>query len=115
MIQNEVRVVTYPEYGSSLGERLFPRQPTDGFFEDELRSQFAEFLASCIQPSASANVQQLLDRVRSFVPRALQDCSLQFRAAIDGRWRKNQWLITQALIRASEAGIEIVTADRASQ
>lgn len=111
MTQTEGRVAAYPEYGSNLGQRLFPRQPTDGFFEHELRSQCAEMLASCIQPGASATVQQLVDFARRYLPQELQDCSPQFRTAVELRWRANQARIIQALTRANESGLEVVTAD----
>ena len=110
-MSNERRVVAFPEYRSDLGDRLFPRQPTDGFFERELRSQFAEMLASCSPSGASVTVQELVDFAARYVPRVVWDCSPRFRAAIEARWRVNQAAIVQALMSAHELGHEIITSN----
>lgn len=109
MTQTEGRVLTYAVRVTSLGERLFPDRPGDGFFERERRALFEEVLKRCLAGGGSVSVQQLIDFTRFYTPFLVQDCSEDFRAAMEVRWHGHQAAIIQALARARELGLEAIS------
>ena len=110
MIDGERRVSALKHYDCDLARRLFPRGPSDGFFEEELRSQFSEML-SCMPSNVRFSVQKVIDYARVHTPKALEKCLPQFRHLLELRWQSNQAAIIRALERAHERGLEFVVVE----